>query len=58
MSVVREGGSVRFTCDSCADAFEPDAPTTSFNEAWAEAKEEGWRFRDGEHHCPSCAEDR
>lgn len=58
MSIERVGQVITFQCDTCPDAFDPDS--TDFAEAWAEAKENGWRATkvDGEwmHSCPDCAE--
>lgn len=47
-----------FVCDCCGETFEifrRDGTLHNFKECWEEAREEGWRIRDGEHHCGDCA---
>ncbi|CAB4192895.1 hypothetical protein UFOVP1244_120 [uncultured Caudovirales phage] len=59
MSIERGRESITFVCDECDDECCVD--NTDFKEAWAEAKEEGWRAEqdlDGEwsHTCRVCSE--
>ena len=58
MSIERERESITIVCDECDDEFYAD--TTEWSDAWAEAKEEGWRAEqdlDGEwtHTCKVCS---
>jgi hypothetical protein len=52
----RQHGKLIFECDSCDETLTCD--TDNFNEAWNEAKREGWRSRkigdEWVHGCPSC----
>jgi hypothetical protein len=54
--IVRQYGKIIFECDECGDTFESN--TREFDEAWENAKDEGWRAykEDGEwcHSCPDC----
>lgn len=60
MTYTCDGGDHVFHCDSCPECIEPEAQET-FDEAWAEAKAEGWEVfkMRGEwtHTCPDCSED-
>jgi uncharacterized C2H2 Zn-finger protein len=57
----RMDGDLVFHCDSCTELFESE--TDDFNEAWSNAKREGWTVRkmkvgmEGEwfHKCPECS---
>jgi ribosomal protein L37AE/L43A len=57
MSTERQGGVLIFSCDKCAEIYEPT--TGIFGPAWQEAKTEGWRaFKQGDvwcHSCPDCS---
>lgn len=60
MTIERESGLIRFTCESdgCRANYESEADT--FAEAWREARASGWVTSfDGEyhHHCHACARD-
>lgn len=59
MSIERQGGVITFCCDKCPETHE--AETGVFGEAWATAKQQGWRsYQIGGvwcHSCPSCSED-
>lgn len=52
----RQHGKIVIECDSCDEVFSSDSD--DFNEAWNEAKRDGWRTRKiaGEwlHGCPKC----
>ena len=60
----RQYGRQVFECDGCGDTHE--TRKTDFNEAWAEAKAEGWQARPVSfvgmkdeqpvwiHSCPKC----
>lgn len=47
---------VVFICDVCTDTIEVTENIHVFAQCWAVAKEDGWRIKDGEHLCPSCAD--
>ena len=58
MSHERNGQLHTFSCDSCGEN-EIEISSHDFNEAWEEAKSEGWRcFKNDddewEHRCPEC----
>lgn len=38
--IERQYGRIIFVCDDCGETFE--ATSRNFDEAWGEAKEEGW----------------
>lgn len=51
--IERQYGRIIFVCDDCGETHE--ASSREFNEAWAEARDEGWSAtKDGEkwvHWC-------
>ena len=53
----RQGNRILIECDSCSEVFEGHEDA-SFQEAWADAKREGWRTRKIAdvwlHGCPDC----
>lgn len=53
-----EGGGLTFFCDTRGCIGNIDADSDDFQEAWAEAKEFGWRASKVSgvwlHHCPKC----
>lgn len=58
MSFEKDGQLCRFICDSCDETYE--VQSHGFEDAWAEAKAEGWRCWPDEdtgdwmHKCPEC----
>jgi hypothetical protein len=57
MPVDRQYNRIVFECDSCDEAFS-GRDGEEFQEAWARAKEAGWRCRqvgnDWVRGCPDC----
>lgn len=45
----RQYGRIIFVCDDCGEGFE--AHSRDFDEAWQEAKEEGWTYEGNVHWC-------
>jgi hypothetical protein len=43
-------------CDACGESMEIPNETNDWRETWRYALDEGWRIRNGEHHCSECAE--
>lgn len=52
-------GLLVFICDACSETFEVtdrDEDLGDYNACWRLAKDDGWRFKSGEHLCPECAD--